>query len=87
MAILKYSALEKASSYLFLLFLKATVNGVTHNVNGQGSAQAIVAKRATLGNARDKVKGQTLNRKGASMSSHDMMNPKGGVNMGHVIES
>lgn len=32
------------------------------------------------------VKGRTQNREGVSMSSHDMKNPNGGVNMGHVIE-
>jgi RNA-directed DNA polymerase len=33
------------------------------------------------------VKDQTQSRKGASMSSHDMKNPTGGVHMGHVMES
>jgi RNA-directed DNA polymerase len=32
------------------------------------------------------VKGRTQSREGASMSSHDMKNPNGGVNMGHVME-
>jgi RNA-directed DNA polymerase len=33
------------------------------------------------------VKGRTQSREGASMSSHDTLNPTGGVNMGHVMES
>ncbi|MDY6974460.1 MAG: hypothetical protein SV775_19435, partial [Thermodesulfobacteriota bacterium] len=34
----------------------------------------------------DMVKGRTQSREGASMSSHDTMNPTGGVSVGHVIE-
>ena len=33
------------------------------------------------------VKGRTQNREGVSMSSHDMKNPNGGMNMRHVTES
>jgi len=32
------------------------------------------------------VKGRTQSREGASMSSHDMKNPNGGVSMRHVTE-
>ncbi len=51
----------------------------TYRVTEQKSAEVIVP--VSYGEGPN-----TKDREGASMSSHDAMNPKGGAYMGHVIE-